>query len=116
VCAYLDAGTNGNTWENTLVLVTSDHDQMLFGPDADTVPFQPLVDNGPGRLPGHMWLFESHSNLPVPLHYRGAGSDAIGRIETEIDAYDDGTWQHGRGAYFHQAELGKLLKRFAHQE
>lgn len=115
VCAYLDSGTNGNSWDNTLVVVASDHDQMLFGPDGDTVPFQPLVDNGPGRLPGHQWLFNSHSNQLVPLFFRGAGSACIERIETETDAFDDGTHRFGRGPYFHQAELGKVLKELARE-
>lgn len=110
VCAYLNNGTNGNSWENTLVIVTSDHDHLLMGPDGDTVPFQPLVDNGPGQMPGHRWLFGSHSNQLVPLYFRGAGSERIQQIQTKLDAFDDGTHRFGRGKYFHQIELGKLLK------
>ena len=111
VCDYLDAGTNGNTWGNTLVVVTADHDHLLMGPDAATVPFQPVVDNGPGKMPGHRWMSNSHSSLPVPIFFRGAGSDLIPPMATKRDEFDDGVHRFGRGAYFHETDLGKLLIR-----
>ena len=55
VVDYLDAGTNGNTWENTLVVVTADHDHMLSAPtptpflsrsSSTTAPVCSRVTNG----------------------------------------------------------------------
>ena len=109
VSAYLDAGTNGNDWSNTLVVVTADHDHLLFGPDGDTVPFQPLVDNGAGNMPGYRWFGNGHSNQLVPLFVRGAGAERIVEIATDDDKFDDGTHQFGRGKYLHQSELGQFL-------
>lgn len=110
VADYLDAGTNGHTWQNTLVIVTADHDHLLYGPQADKVPFQELEDRGKGVMPGYRWMSNSHSNNLVPLFARGPGSTRLIELADEIDAYDDGTNRFGRGVYLHQAELGALLK------
>lgn len=32
VIDYLDANTNGNNWEDALLIVTADHDHNLYGP------------------------------------------------------------------------------------
>jgi alkaline phosphatase len=95
VLAFLDAKDSRARAKDTLLLVTADHDHLLFGPDGDTVPFQPLAPDGPDadRLPDHRWLSNSHSNLPVPLFVKGPGADRIlaaridggsGRVEAAI--------------------------------
>ncbi|MEL7237703.1 MAG: alkaline phosphatase, partial [Planctomycetota bacterium] len=109
VSGYLDAGTNGHTWDNTLVVVTADHDHLLVGPDGATVPFQPVTDNGPGKLPGYRWMSGSHSNRLVPVFVRGPGMDRVAALATKEDRFSDGTYEFGVGRYFHQAELGELL-------
>jgi alkaline phosphatase len=113
---YLDAGTNGHTWDNTLVIVTADHDHLLYGPAADKIPFQELEDRGKGKLPGYRWLFNSHSNSLVPLFARGTGSQALVELADEMDAFEGGGHRFGRGRYLHQAEVGKLLKQFMRGE
>jgi alkaline phosphatase len=109
VCEILDAGDRGYDWSNTLVIVTSDHDHLLLGPESDTDPFQPLKDNGPGKLPGYKWHSDSHSNTPVPLFVRGAGVERFAKIPTEPDAFIGGGRSFERPAYFHQAEIGKVM-------
>ena len=112
VSDYLDAGTNGHTWENTLVIVTADHDHLLYGPEADKVPFQELEDRGKGTMPGYQWLFNSHSNSLVPLFARGPGSERLADLADETDAFEVGAHRFGRGPYLHQAEVGRLIKEF----
>ncbi|HZW09728.1 MAG TPA: alkaline phosphatase [Phycisphaerales bacterium] len=112
VCARLDSGDQACDWSNTLVVVTADHDHLLWGADSETVAFQPLGDRGPGKLPGHCWLFNSHSNQPVPLFVRGPGADRFAAIPTSPDSHtapDGRTFE--RPPYFHQSEIGKLLHR-----
>jgi len=72
-------------WDETLVVVVADHDQMLWGPSSETVPFDPLVDNGAGELPSYRWLSDTHSNLLVPLYARGVGAE---RFEDLADGED----------------------------
>ena len=111
VINYLDSGTNGHNWDNTLVIVTADHDHMLYGPDADKVPFQELEDRGAGKMPGYRWLSNSHGNSLVPLFARGPGSARLIELADEMDAVTIDGRQFGRGAYLHQAEMGALLKQ-----
>jgi alkaline phosphatase len=75
-----------SSWEETLVLITADHETgMLWGPDSDKEPFQPLVDNGPGKMPGLKYHSKKHTNSLVPLFARGVGAE---RLETLIIGTD----------------------------
>jgi alkaline phosphatase len=110
VSAYLDANTNENNWSNTLVIVTADHDHLLLGPDSDTVPFQDLKDNGPGKVPGYKWQNNSHSNRLVPLFARGANANLIAGCAKRNDTYTDGQGRRfGSGAYLDQTEIFAVM-------
>ncbi len=106
----------GPRLSETLILVTADHDHLLMGPDGATVAFQPLVDAGAGRLPGHRWLGNGHSSLAVPLFVRGPGAAAV------LAATDGGPAADGRaplreaacpvtGPVLDQAAVGRALLR-----
>jgi alkaline phosphatase len=110
VSAYLDGGTNGNNWSNTLVIVTADHDHLLLGPDSDTVPYQDLVDKGPGHVPGYKWQNNSHSNQLVPLYARGAGANMFTTCANRRDAYTDAHGRKfGRGAYLDETQIFAVM-------
>jgi alkaline phosphatase len=109
VAAYLDANTDGNNWSNTLVIITADHDHLVYGPQSDTVPYQPLQDNGPGQVPGHKWHSGSHSNHLVPIYSRGQGAYLVDAYATSFDAYADGLYSFGYGYYLHQIDLGSMM-------
>lgn len=70
-----------SSWDETLLIVTTDHDNsMPMGPDAQKVPFQPVVNNGKGRMPGlSLRPTGDHSNAMVPLWAKGAGSEAFAK-------------------------------------
>lgn len=103
---YLDAGTHGHTWENTLVVVTADHDHLLMGADSDTKPFQPPVDRGKGTAPGTKFHSGSHSSQLVPLLARGPGSAGFASRATGKDAYTDKAGRNfGRGPYLLQPQI-----------
>jgi alkaline phosphatase len=99
VAAWVE--THGG-WEGTLVIVTADHDLMLWGPRADEVPFDPLGDRGAGRLPAHRWLSDDHSNALVPLWARGAGADRLLGRERGVDPR--------RGPYVHQTDVFEAMR------
>jgi len=109
VASYLDANTNGNNWDNTLVIVTADHDHLLLGPDSDTIAYQPVQDNGAGVLPGFKWQYNSHSNQLVPSYARGLGSELLTGFADELDFFDDGTNTYGRGLYLDQTEIFQAM-------
>ena len=71
VVDYLNAGTSGNDWSNTLLIVTADHEcGALWGPE--TGVFNQVVDNGVGSLPGAAYNSGSHTNALVPFYAEGA--------------------------------------------
>jgi alkaline phosphatase len=79
-------GAHGG-WKHTLLIITADHDLMLWGPHSDSVPFDPLQDNGPGRLPSYRWLSRSHSNALVPVYARGVGAETLVSFATAEDPF-----------------------------
>ena len=89
-------------WDETLLIVTADHDHLLWGPKADEVPFSPLEDRGAGKLPGHRWLSNGHSNALVPVFARGRGAERIAELSVRRDPY--------RGAYLDQVDLYTIMR------
>ncbi len=99
------------TWDNTLLIITADHDHLLYGPDGATIPFQPLVDKGAGKVPGNRWFGPNHGTGLVPLYAYGKGSAEIAALATMNDSYTDGQGRtFGNGAYTEQTVIGKVLK------
>ncbi|MBV7257188.1 alkaline phosphatase [Pacificimonas sp. WHA3] len=109
VSAWLDDPATLANWDNTLVIVTADHDHMLFGPDADH-PYQPVTNRGAGALPGHKWWSGSHSSQLVPFFVRGKGAEQLIEQADEVDVVRSRDGQtRGRGRYLHQNEMGRTL-------
>ena len=102
IAAVVDwVGKHGG-WEETLLIVTADHDHMLWGPNAHMVPFDPLVDNGSGRLPSYRWLSDSHSNALVPLFARGVGAEKFTSLARSEDPF--------YGAYADQTDVFRVIR------
>ncbi|MCL4191889.1 MAG: alkaline phosphatase [Thermoguttaceae bacterium] len=75
-----------SSWEETLVIITADHETgFVWGPNSDSEPFQPLVDNGPGKMPGLKYHSKKHTNSLVPVFARGAGSERLGELVVGTD-------------------------------
>ncbi len=111
------------TWDNTLLIVTADHDHLLYGPQGDTVPFQPIKDNGAGVVPGNKWFGPNHGTGLVPLFAYGKGAADLVALatnvdDTGVDLIDPATNQPyhlGHGAYLDQTLVGETLKATAQQ-
>ena len=118
---WVNKKSTAATWQNTLLIVTADHDHLLYGPNGDTVPFQPLVDNGPGNVPGNKWFGPNHGTGLVPLFAYGQGAAAIKSLATHLDKYTVPAGKPlagqtlGHGLYLDQTELGQVLKMTAAQ-
>lgn len=101
-----------STWDETLLIVTADHETgALFGDGSDgffdvngngvfdaDADYAHMADQGTGNLPGHAWFSGSHTNQLVPLYAKGEGSELfsayIAGTEANLGAlYDlDGSW------------------------
>ncbi len=118
VIDYLDADTHGNNWENTLVIITADHDHLLYGPDSgDSQPYQLVQPDDPhddDNLPEHRWHSNHHGNQLVPAWFRGAGAGDFAKLATKVDPYlttDGGFNPAGDGTirYLGQDDIGRKL-------
>ncbi len=73
-----------SSWDDTLLLVTADHEcGLLWGPGND---FSPLVDNGPNNLPGAKYNSNDHTNSLVPIYAIGAGAELLAYFADQFDA------------------------------
>ena len=79
VSGWVEANSN---WEDTLVIITSDHGNgMITGPNGETS----IRNNGKGVMPGMKFNHTSHVNELVPLYARGAGSGLFKRFDRGND-------------------------------
>lgn len=109
VVAWVDSPESAATWDDTLLIVTADHDHLLFGPDTSE-PFQRVTNKGAGNLPGFSWASNSHSNQLVPFFARGAGAGDLIKAADQIDAHTDKQGREfGYGRYLTQTEMGAYL-------
>jgi alkaline phosphatase len=92
----------GNTgWDDTILIVTSDHESgYLTGPDSDP-EIKPLVNNGKGKLPGMEWHSGGHTNRLVPFFAKGAGAELFDARADEEDIV--------RGRYLDNTEIAVVL-------
>jgi alkaline phosphatase len=89
-------------WDETLVVVTGDHETgYLCGPESETT-CKPVVNYGKGNLPGMEWHSGSHTNSLIPFFAKGAGANYLFR--RAADAYDP-----VRGRYLDNTELGQIV-------
>ena len=67
-----------SSWSETLLIVLTDHGTgMPMGPDSDSMAFQPIQNNGVGKLPGVRWHTGHHTNEITLLRAIGAGSPGL---------------------------------------
>ena len=90
-------------WGESLLIITSDHETgLLWGPGSDKLPFTPLVDQGPGRLPQLAFNAKGHTNSLVRVHARGAGSAGLAQWVVGNDPV--------RGAYIDNTGVANVLR------
>jgi len=110
VQAVIDWVEANSSWEDTLLIITTDHGNGApLGPDAQTVPFQPVTNNGKGVMPGISFRKTGHhTNALVPLWAKGAGSEQFAR---RVRGVDPGYAKHVRwndGSYVDNTDVAKV--------
>ena len=92
-----------SSWDETLVIVTADHETgYLAGPDAGE-KWTPLTGTA-GELPNATWHSGGHTNQLVPVFAKGAGSELLAQRATSYDTV--------RGAYLDNTDIGEALFDF----
>ncbi len=100
VIAWVEANSH---WGETLLIVTADHDTgLVWGPRSDQMPFEPLTDQGAGRVPKLAFNTTHHTNSLVPVYARGAGSELLAQFVIGNDPV--------RGGYVDNTGVAKVLR------
>ncbi len=86
-------------WQETLVIVTADHETGLLWGDQ---PFAALSDHGKGALPGMTFYSGNHTGSLVPLFAKGAASELIPLFADEYDSI--------RGPFLQNTEVAQLIR------
>ena len=90
----------------TLLIVTADHETgCLWGPNSDTVAFDPIVDQGKGKQPLVKYNSGGHTNSLIPLFAKGAGADEFLKYAVGKDPV--------RGAYLNNIDIFKVISSAA---
>lgn len=103
--AAADWVEQNSSWEETMIVVTSDHEAgYLAGPDAGDEQgpqWTPMVGTEEGQMPEHSWHRPGHSNQLVPLYANGTGSAALGARAAGDDPV--------RGRYLDNTDIGQVI-------
>ncbi len=137
VMDWIEDPSNGSSWNNTLLIVTADHETGgIWGPGTllddggtpsngqhagshrdDTIAptWNKIVDHGPGNMPGYQYTTGGHTNAMVPLWIKGAGADLLERMIAGNDPKADAFWDEDQGwvwngDYVDNTALFRLMK------
>jgi alkaline phosphatase len=99
--AVTDWVKQNSNWQETVVIITADHESgYLTGPGSDP-GWKPLVNKGKGKVPGMQWHSKGHTNSLVPLFAKGGG---IERLKAYADKTDP-----VRGKYLDNTNIGQFI-------
>lgn len=85
VCQWIE---ENSSWDETLLIVTADHDcGGIWGPEADKPDtlFQRPILKGKGCLPEAKYYSTSHTNQLVPFYFRGKNAAGFFRLVKGMD-------------------------------
>ena len=87
-----------SNWNETLVIVTGDHETgLLWGEE----PFFPIVDRGNDHLPIMEFHSTDHTNSLIPFLVKGAGSGLYMDLADEFDSI--------RGPFIQNSEISQAI-------
>ncbi len=86
VNAAIEWVENNSSWEETMVIVTADHEcGYLTGPGEANPLYPPVVNQGKNYLPGMAWHHGGHTNVLVPFYAKGKGAEMFEIMAGEND-------------------------------
>jgi alkaline phosphatase len=107
VAAWVEKNSN---WDDTLLILTADHEcGNLWGPDCENIPYQPLIDNGPGKMPGMKHNHTSHANSLVPIYAQGADAELFHKLIKGKDEKAAAAWKIS-GEFVDDTDIFQVMK------
>ena len=74
-----------SNWQETLLIVTADHECGFLWAEEGNDKYYPIVNEGKGKIPKMKWYSKDHTNSLVPFFARGAGSNLFKLYADEYD-------------------------------
>lgn len=99
--SVVDWVEENSSWDETLLVVTADHETGYLGGAEDDPGFTEMYGDQ-GELPTVGWSSGNHTNHLVPYFFKGAGSDAI--MNSTVGEDDV------RGSYIDNTTVANLFK------
>jgi alkaline phosphatase len=104
--AAIDWVNTKSDWDETLVIVTGDHETgYLTGPGSGQLAsgplWTPLVNGGKGFMPGMQFNSGDHTNSLIPIFAKGKAASKLRSSATGIDPM--------RGAYLDNTDIAKSI-------
>lgn len=101
--AAVDAWVTANSsWDDTLLIITADHETgYLSGPDSGE-KVTPLVSKGKGQTPGYKFHTGGHTNQVVPCIAKGKGAEKLLEAVKGKDAL--------RGPFVDNTDIPKTIR------
>ena len=106
VDAVIDWIETESSWEETLLIVTTDHANGLFlGPDSATEYMQAPIAGAVGEMPTGIWWSTNHTGELVPMWIAGAGAETFASVAAAegVDPV--------RGDYYHLVDVNAVMNR-----
>jgi alkaline phosphatase len=108
---WVEANSN---WNETLLIVTTDHGNASpMGLNSDAVAFEGVANNGKGNMPDFRFWGGNHKNEVVPLYAMGAGAEALfGYVEGKdvgFNTYVNTDGRFGSGAFVSNDDVFKTM-------
>ena len=103
---------SNSSWEETLLIVTTDHGNgLVLGPDGAASAFQPVENFGKGVMPGISFQITGHTNELVRLWAKGAYSAMFWRYADQYDMNFSLYSEHNAdGAYIDNTDIFRVME------
>lgn len=109
VCAWVE---KHSSWEETLLIVTADHDTGAFMGetlDANGLPTSAPQFQGRGKLPLGKYYSGDHSRMLVPVYARGRGAEKLRQEIRGTDPYMGKYWNYD-GKYIDNTDIFSVMR------
>ena len=112
LAAVQDWVAKNSNWDETLLIVTTDHGNSLpLGMDSDVKAFSPTVSKGQNKVPDARYWTNNHTNEVVRLWARGQGADKLKSMATKKDArFAEVVGHNNDGSYLDNTEIFTAMK------
>lgn len=112
VAAVEDWVAKNSSWDETLLIVTTDHGNALpLSPVSDTVAFDAVKNAGQGNKPEVRFWSDSHTNEVVRLWAKGAGSDKFSQfVKGKDPQFAKVVGQNADGSYIDNTDIAKWIE------